>query len=204
MVDEDSRKKVKSDAARTKRDTSKRAPTDGTGTTNRLSGGIVELEGHYYDCSSYKKADKFETATFEITEHVGRTYRMGGDVVFTINNQSLFTIPLPVDPVTKYSDKKYAEGNVTQTSKEQVTILEEKLFDKKLDSYVKREEQFLANVQKLYSLLLGQCADLMRNRLMASSNWNTISASQDSLSLLEEIRGVIFSIRETTLPNNGD
>ena len=46
--------------------------------------------------------------------------------------------------------------------------------------------------QEVYSLILGQCTDIMINRLKASSKWQKIISDQDSLDLLEEIRIIIF------------
>ena len=66
--------------------------------TSSFSGGIDELKGHYYDCSSYKQADKFVTTTKAIKEYVGKNYTNGGDIRATLESMEEFPIENPEDP----------------------------------------------------------------------------------------------------------
>jgi hypothetical protein len=49
------------------------------------------LSGFVYDCSDGKQSDRFNIVTKEIAEYVGREYRFGGDIRWTIQNLSLYT-----------------------------------------------------------------------------------------------------------------
>ncbi len=60
-----------------------------------FSGGITELKNHFYDCSSYDQTDRFVRTTKAVWEHVGRTYKYGGDIRATIEFGSKYRIPKP-------------------------------------------------------------------------------------------------------------
>ena len=66
--------------------------------TTTFKGGIDELKSFFYDCASYKDADRFITTTKAISEHVGRTYGNPGDIRDTLDNMKRFEILVPIDP----------------------------------------------------------------------------------------------------------
>ncbi len=56
-------------------------------TTGKFKGSCKELQGHTFDCSDYKQADKYVTTIKRIAEHVGAEYKQGGDIRSTIKNE---------------------------------------------------------------------------------------------------------------------
>ena len=84
--------------------------------TSSYSGGIEELKGHYYDCSSYKQADKFVTTTKAIKEYVGKNYSNGGDIRATLESMTEFPIEYPEDPSDDYVDMLDPHSNRHGTS----------------------------------------------------------------------------------------
>jgi hypothetical protein len=57
---------------------------------HKFAGKCDGLSGFLYDCSDGKHSDRFNTVTKEIAEYVGREYRFGGDIRWTIQNLSLY------------------------------------------------------------------------------------------------------------------
>ena len=149
-------------------------------TTSLLTICIEELRSQYYDCSSYKEAERYITTTKMISQHVGRTFKDGGDIRATIDNMVRYVIPLPVDPATNYTATTDSSGNVL-TPREQVTYMEDLLMKQEVGVYVKRKASLDTNIQKAYSLVLGQCTELLKNKLKAVPNWVTIKDTQDVL-----------------------
>ena len=74
-----------------------------------------------------------------IAEYVGTEYRNGGDIRATIEQNSRFAIPMPLAP----------SGTTDE--------VERMILTKKVDAYVKRDSILDENIQKAYSLMLGQC-----------------------------------------------
>ena len=70
------------------------------------------------------------------------------------------------------------------------------LFNKEIDAYVKRRELLQENKQRVYSLILGQCTELLKTKLKSSKKWLKISTDQDVLLLLEEIKSILFKFED--------
>ena len=83
-----------------------------------------------------------------IAEYVGSEYKYGGDIRSTLENEVRITIPQPVNPTT-----------------DPMPLLESRIFDTEIDIYMKRRSTLNVNVQKCYSLVLGQCTDLSKSKL---------------------------------------
>ena len=47
---------------------------------NKFKGNCAELAGCVFDCSDYKQADTYVTTLKRISEHIGATYKHGGDI----------------------------------------------------------------------------------------------------------------------------
>ena len=87
-----------------------------------------------------------------ITEYVGAEYKYGGDIRSTLENEVRITIPKPVTPAA-----------------DPMTLLELRISDKEIDIYMKRRSTLDKNLQKSYSLELGQYTDLLKSKLKQSN-----------------------------------
>ena len=85
------------------------------------------------------------------------------------------TIPQPVTPVA-----------------DPMPLLESRIFDKEIDIYMNRRSTLDENVQKSYSLVLGQCTDLLKRKLKQSNKWNYASTTYDVLILIRIIITITF------------
>jgi hypothetical protein len=113
----------------------------------------------------------FSKTTKAIAGHVGETYRYGNDVRLAVQNLTATVMDVPKD--------------LADTA----TNAQKRIWEKKIDEFVKREQ----NMQTLYSLIWGQCSDVMQARVEALSNYDTMSESGDSLALLKAIKAQAYN-----------
>ena len=66
---------------------------------NKFKGNCAELLGCVFDCSDYKQADTFVTTLKRISEHIGATYKHGGDIRSSIINEARAQIGIPTRPI---------------------------------------------------------------------------------------------------------
>ena len=78
-----------------------------------------------------------------IAEHIRTNYHNGGDIFSTIEQGRGFNIPKPISPSTT-NDEVY-----------------KMILTKKVNSYVRRDSIIDKNIQKGYSLVLGQCTEFL-------------------------------------------
>jgi hypothetical protein len=112
----------------------------------------------------------FSKTTKAIAGHVGKTYRYGNDIWLAVQNLTTTVMDVPKD--------------LADTA----TNVQKRIWKKKVDEFVKRELYFEENMQTLYSLIWGQCSDVMQARVEALSDYDTMSESGDSLALLKAIK----------------
>ena len=67
---------------------------------------------------------------------------------------------------------------------------------KKIDIYVKRDGILNENLQKLYSLIFGQCTELLKSKLKSSVNWDAMSSTYYMFALLESIKTIIYKFED--------
>ena len=127
-------------------------------TQTKFEGKCADLKGHVYDCSTSKQADQFNKTTKEIAEYVGRTYTYGGDARLAIENLEIVEPPEPEDP---------PEG-ATETKR--------RIWEKHVDEYVKRTTHMTENIKSIFSLVWGQCTDIMRQKVEALSDFADMSS----------------------------
>jgi hypothetical protein len=143
----------------------------------KFEGKCDDLKGHIYDCSDARQSDQFMKTTREIAEYVGRTYKYGGDARLAVETLGMPAITMPADP---------AVG---------ATRGEERLWEKSIDEHVKRLTHLGENMKTLYSLVWGQCSDIMRQNLESQETFATISTTADEMGLLRALKGVAYQFQ---------
>ena len=138
-------------------------------------GRSEDLNGNIYDCTDSRQADQYSKTTKEIAEYIGRTYRYGMDTRLAIENLQYITCNVPEDP----------SDDATRT--------ELRIWEKKIDDYVKKETITKENLKTAYSLIWGQCSDQMRQRLEASENFQNIASQGDAIELLKTIKNITYN-----------
>ena len=151
----------------------------------KFKGNEADLLGQIFDCSDYKQADTFVNTLKRISEYIGAHYEHGGDIRSSILQGTTITLTIPTAPV--FADP------IAPTVAEQTLQL---IFKGKIDVYIKRETMLQDNIQKAYSLILGQCTDLLQSKLKQQAQWAAISSSQDAIELIGLIKTITFKFED--------
>jgi hypothetical protein len=91
-----------------------------------------------FECADGKQSDLYNVAMKEPTEYIGRAYIYGGDIHWTIENEELFTVPIPEDMVT--------DANATANH----------IWERRIGEYVKWDNRLEVNCETVYSLIMRQ------------------------------------------------
>jgi hypothetical protein len=140
----------------------------------KFEGKCAALKDFIYDCSDSKQADVFAKTTKEISEYVGRTYRYGNDIRRAIESLARPTLTQPVD----------LPDDATKT--------ENKIWDEEVKEHVKRKRYLEENLCTLYSLIWGQCTEVIRARIEAINGYDAVSAQGNSIELLKAIKALVY------------
>jgi hypothetical protein len=144
----------------------------------RFEGKCEDLNGCTYDCSDPRQAaDMYTKTTKEIAEYVGRTYKYGADIRMAIETLVIPTIAEPTDPP--------ADASRTQV----------RIWEKRVDEYVKKETHLEENIKTIYSLIFGQCTEAMRAKLESISSHQQIVVAADGIALLKNIKTVMYNFQ---------
>ena len=142
--------------------------------TGKFEGKVDALKGFYYDCSDVKQSDMFAKTTKEIAGYVGRTYKFGGDTRIAVETQETPKFAVPDDPPDDASKAAL------------------RMWEKKVDSISKREDQLEHNLRQVYALVWGQCTDILQQKIEAEEGFATMSAENDGLLLLKTIKNITY------------
>ena len=94
-----------------------------------------------------------------------------------VDNLEMVSITTPKDP-PKHS---------TRTDK--------RIWEKEVDEFVKRSTYLKENIKTLYSLVWGQCTDIMRQKVEAMDIYETMSREGYGLTLLKVIKDVNYNFQ---------
>ena len=103
-----------------------------------------------------------------IVQYLGQQF--GGDVRVTLEYGEMFVVPAPKDPAEEEEDDKDAAGNVTKTARQKVSYVKNKTFEEEITEYVKRKQILSTNLEKAFSIILGQCTYDLQKKLEANQN----------------------------------
>jgi hypothetical protein len=143
----------------------------------KFEGKNEDLRGHICDCSDARQSDVFVKTTKEISEYVGSNFKYGSDVRLAIENLEMPVMVEPTDPT--------AAATMTQL----------RIWEKRVDEHVKRQTYLVENMKTEYSLVWGQCTDVMRQRLEATNDFRRLSSDGDGLGLIMAIKDLVFNFQ---------
>ena len=70
-----------------------------------------------------------------------------------------------------------------------------KIWEKEIDAYVKKKDYIDENMMTLYSLIWGQCMDIMRQKIEAHESFAGVSSTGDGLGLLKLVKSIAFQFQ---------
>jgi hypothetical protein len=74
----------------------------------------------------------------------------------------------------------------------ELLVSQKLIFKGQIDQYIRQEAMLQENMQRAYSLVLGQCSKLLRAKLKQSSDWAQVSSAFDVLGLTKLIKSIVF------------
>jgi hypothetical protein len=108
-------------------------------------------------------------------EYVGCTYTYRGDMRWAIENEQNLMVEVPKDlPV------------------ESTSATDKKIWEKRIDEFVKRDIKLNENCKILYSLILGQCIDYMRAKLESLIDYEKMNGAFDVITHIKSIKGLTY------------
>jgi hypothetical protein len=143
----------------------------------KFEGKCPDLKGHIYDASDARQSDQFIKTTREIGEFVGRTYKYGGDICLAVEKLSIPAIAPPAD------------------HSEDATKTEIRIWEKLVDEHVRKISYLSENIKSLYSLVWGQCSDVVRQKVEANKDFEAIANVGDGIKLLLLLKGISFHLQ---------
>jgi hypothetical protein len=150
----------------------------------RFQGKCDDLKGYIYDCSDWRQADVYTKTTKEIGEYIGRTYCHGSDVRRAVQTLVMPVMIVPADP---------PEGAPRSI---------ERMWEKKIDEFVKREPALEENLRTFYTLVWGQCSEVVRAQSEVLDSYGAMSEDFNSMALLKAIKGIAYNFqRQKYKPN---
>jgi hypothetical protein len=69
------------------------------------------------------------------------------------------------------------------------------IWKNRLREYMKRESVLIENVKTVYSLIWGQCTDVMRQKIASHSDYETTEDVSDAIGLLKTIKSIMFNFQ---------
>ena len=119
----------------------------------------------------------FAKTTKEIASYVGRTYKYGGDICLVVENFEMVAIYM----------SKYPPVGATWT--------ENRIWEKKVNKHVKRTAYLKDNISTLYSLVWGQCTNIVQQRVEAMDTFGQMSTTGDGLMLLRATKDITYNLQ---------
>ncbi len=77
--------------------------------------------------------DIFVNTTKYIKEYLGREYSYGVDIRDTVENMIFYSIPVPIDPVSNYSDVIDSSGYIVKSERYQVPYMDTEIFKQEIN-----------------------------------------------------------------------
>ena len=144
--------------------------------TNTFMGGIPKMNGHVFQChGETKEKSQFSRTIDKLQIYIGVHMKHGAadlkKMVCTMVN-STFTQPTNIS----------GSAMKTQTA----------IWQAEVDLFVKRKEAYCENKNTMYSVIWSQCSKAMQAKIKATNNYEDILDNNDSLWLLEAIKGIAY------------
>jgi hypothetical protein len=153
--------------------------SDGKGKSPKYqqSIGIDDLKGYYYMCGVPKQVESYLRTTRKIADYVGIT--LSKEMWKLVHRLEETDFPEPPEP------KDTAKAPVSRIQVEKYRML----FNMKHD----KEEKYKKEKGKVFRIVLGQCSDVMRDKVEGLSEFKGMQDSDDVIGLLEKLKGFAYS-----------
>lgn len=165
----------------TKKDDKKSGkPTSVTNINSRNVGAIAELELFDYNVGRIDAA-KFQRSQKNLSDYLGSKFGRNAHIIEHFDEEYQFQEPNR--PVYGADDSDEEKGYIR------------KAFEKRLEHYIKRSEEYNDNKPKVYAIIWGQCSTSMRHKVMENAYFEEFSEEKDPRLLWRTICEISMSGR---------
>jgi hypothetical protein len=143
----------------------------------KFVGRCEDLAGHNFDCLNAHGANMFIKSKQELAKYAGWNCKHSAEVRVAIENLEPAAVPRPEDPP------------------DDVTQWDHRLWDKMVDAWIKASIQLEQDLQRMYSVAMGQCTDAWWAKLESQDGFQAISHASNLVGLLSIIRDISFKFQ---------
>lgn len=162
----------------TKQDDRSRRPTI---CIRNFKGACKWIEDSVFDCTGPGQADLCANAHKETAEHAGREFDHAADIGLALLNCK--------DPTVKKPEAPMKAENKTDATDELV-------WKKEADEHVKRKSKLENNKNRFFSIVWGQFADCLKNKVESADGHQSMHDTLDAFSLLKTIESMMCDFKE--------
>jgi hypothetical protein len=170
--------------------------------SSKFKGACEALDGHIFDYGT-SNSDSFVETKKKIEEYVGIHFDQGSNTRISIETGTLYVIPIPVPPVNApipgvvgvraVPEVVDANGIVTQAAIPEIvavaavpsppmTQIQIIIYTGEIKTYQSEQKKLSDNIKKAYSLVLGQCTESLKSRLLQTTGWTALCDTRSMFS----------------------
>ena len=149
--------------------------------TKGHAGYTPELGNYIYKYGTQDQSDIYVKVTEAIAHYVGKEYGRNADLIkYVVEHEEDPDLDEPAD--ISEDDQK----NKLKMFK----------WQEQMKRYTDKEEGLNTGKKKLYTLIWGQCTQVMKNELEAIKEYETMKSKQDPIQLLKSIKSMTYNFRD--------
>ena len=142
-----------------------------------LKGDVPELGENVYMYGAASQGDKFVKTTEAIGNYVGKKYGKAMKLM-----------------VVKGTDGEPKEP--MEPRKKDPNAFQLKKYEKELNVYFRKLEDYTENKTKVFIILMGQCTMVMQNKVKAQKNYDELEKNDDVIGLIQVIKELSYEVTE--------
>ena len=148
-------------------------------TSNTYESDQPDLKQHVFDLST--KGDVYAKRWKKIKEYIGKNFQEGADILQSLENKEQIQLVKPT----------LSEDADPDDPVEKIILQEE------VKLYIKRARLLKTNINKAYSLIIGQCTDTLIAKLEERSDFGKVKKDMDAIGLIKIIDQIMARHEDT-------
>ena len=149
-----------------------------------FTGGYEEMNGNVFECPEEGQVTlQYTNTTKELVRYVNKKFKFPDDIEYLINNLKNPVMDPPKTPSKSPRKNKLSMGK-------------KRMYEKKIDKFLEREEGFKSNVKKLYNVIWSQCSKTMQTKVQATHGFEKMEKKKKVVKLLKKIKGIMYNFDE--------
>ena len=140
---------------------------------SKFIGKYPDMHGNVFQChNETDRRDQYERTVEELSRYASTFLNNSRDIKIMLSTQREVTFTEPQDPPFSSS------------------LTQRKIWEKEVDLFMQRKEDYHDNKHVIFSVVLGQCSNAMKTQLKMNEEFSTWEDTFDVVSLLTEIQAI--------------